>query len=110
MTCDLSVDAIEALLGSHQSGNANDGLVTEHAYLDLRSIGEGCSHGRHPLFDEEEIFDRVAGKFDLTFQLKLNRTQTETRDNLCTQRIQERVSKSANHRWSSFGRRENSPM
>src|ERR1700674_1898621 len=93
MARNLRVDTIEAPLGSHESGNPNHGLVTEHAHLYLRTIAESCGHGRHPLFDEVEVVDRVAGKFDLVEYLEGDRTQAESLDILKVEIPQKRVLK-----------------
>jgi hypothetical protein len=77
---DLRVDTIETPLGSHESGNPNHGLVPEHADLYLRSISERCGHGCHPLFNEEEVFDGVARKFNLVKQFECDRMKAEALD------------------------------
>src|ERR1700731_3316302 len=65
MPRDLRIDAIETSVRSHKGRDANDRLVAEHPDLDLRSILEGCGHGCHSLFNEEDVFDQLSRKFDL---------------------------------------------
>ena len=62
---DLGVDPVEGFPGAHERGDADDGLVAEHADLDLRSVAEGGGHGCHAGFEEVEVLDGVLGIFDL---------------------------------------------
>jgi hypothetical protein len=56
----LRIDTIKAALCSHQSGNANDGLLTEHAHFRLRSIFKSGRNRCHALFDK-----RIGVRWDL---------------------------------------------
>ena len=77
---DLGVDAVEAAPGAHQSGDADDGLVAEHADFNLGAVLEGGGHGGHSLFDEVEAVDGAPGVFDLVFELEAHGLEVEARD------------------------------
>src|SRR5665213_3619561 len=88
MARDLGVDAIQTLFWSHQCGDADDRLIAERPYLDLRSILERCCHRRHPLFEEIETVDQVARIFDFMFQLEFDRLQTKALNEVPGLRLQ----------------------
>jgi len=95
MAGNLGVDAIQALLRSHQSRDPYDRLITEHPDLDLRPIHERCRHRRHSLFEKIEVIDRVARVFDFMFQFEFDRLQSKALNDLRVQCLQKSVLKAA---------------
>jgi hypothetical protein len=93
ISCNLRVDAIQALLCPHKSRYTNHRLVPEHADFYLGSILEGGSHRRHPFFYKEEVLDWTAGKFNLVLELECDPAKTESFNDLRIQSFQKSVPK-----------------
>jgi hypothetical protein len=86
---EFALDTIKAAFWSHQNGNANDGLITEHAHLHLlRSILKSGRNRCHALFDKEMVLDGTAGEFNFVFfpvrSVRSSRIHLRSIDHLCT--------------------------
>ena len=92
----LHEDAVQAVLGSHQSRDADCRFMAKHADLDLETVLESGRDGPDPFLHEEHVADRLSRLLQVVPDFKLHRTELKTLDDRGIQVLKDRVTKGLN--------------